>query len=830
VKLPLSWLRDWVDWPAEWDAAELARRLTMAGFEVEAMIPAAPAFSGVVVARITQVQPHPQADRLRVCRVIWDEAGAGLADGGAAAGAALQIVCGAPNARAGLVTALATVGATLPDGKVITAATLRGVESSGMLCSARELGLSEASEGLIELPPDAPLGVPLRRYLDLDDVVLEVNVTPNRGDAMSVLGIAREVAALSGAALKAADAVEAGDATEAAGATDLPAAADRMVAKLQPAAGAARFASCVLRAIDNTGATPWWLRERLRRAGVRSISPVVDVTNYVMLELGQPMHAYDLAKLHGGLAARRARSGERLQLLDGREIELGEDVLVIADGKAAVGLAGVMGGVRTAIGRESRDIVLEVAWFAPAAIAGRARRYGLTTDASQRFERGVDWRGQERALARAVRLIRQIAGGAAGPVALAERARELPRTPTVALRPQRLERLLGAAVAGPEVERRLGALGMAVARRRGGWQVRPPPWRFDIAIEVDLIEEVVRLGGFDSIEERAATVPIVPHAAPSRQVDQRVVMRTLAARGYQEVITFAFVDPALQRQLFGEQPSIELANPIAAELAVMRSSLWPGLIGAARENLRRQQPRVRLFEIGSRFGIVPAVAGVAGGDVAVVGKYREQQMLAGIALGTRLPEQWGSEAAPLDFYDIKGDVESLLALAGGSAPMSFAPAEVPCLHPGRSACIRRGDTAVGVVGELHPRLVGALDLTYAPILFELEYAVALRTELAQFREVSRFPRIRRDISLTVPERIAFASVRERVSVTASSLLKELRVFDVYQGKGVEPGRKSLALGLILQDLSRTLTDEDADRLVRAVLDDLQTNLDARIRE
>ena len=836
MKLPLSWLRDWIEWPAEWDVAELARRLTMAGFEIEAIAPAAADFGGVVVARIVEVQPHPQAERLRVCRVVT---GGGSGAGGS--GAALQVVCGAPNARAGLVTALATVGATLPGGAVIGAQRLRGVESNGMLCSARELELSDASAGIIELPSDAPLGAPLRRYLDLDDVVFEVNVTPNRGDAMSVLGIAREVAALSGAVLKAPDAVAGANAATDAGANAHTGAhTDRMVAKLQSGAGAGRFATCVLRGIDNTGATPWWLRERLRRAGLRPISPVVDVTNYVMLELGQPMHAYDLAKLQGGLAARRARSGERLQLLDGREVELGEDVLVIADGKSAIGMAGVMGGARTAIARESRNIVLEVAWFAPAAIAGRARRYGLSTDASQRFERGVDWRAQGRALARATQLIGSMAGGVAGPVAIAERARELPRTPTVVLRPARLQRLLGVAVAAPEVERRLGALGMAVTRRRGGWQVRPPSWRFDVAIEADLIEEVVRLGGYDSIEEHAAAMPLVPRAPSSQQVEQQVVMRTLAARGYQEVITFAFVDPQLQRQLFGPGEAIELANPIAADLAVMRSSLWPGLLNAARENLRRQQPRVRLFEIGNRFSIASAGAPEAGSAPtsgsapaaggAAAGKYCEQQMLSGIVLGTRLPEQWGSGAVPVDFYDIKGDVESLLALATGPAQLSFAPALVPCLHPGRSARIRRGEATVGVIGELHPRLVAALDLTDAPILFELEYAAAFHTELAPFREVSRFPRIRRDISVTVPAATAFASVRGRVSVIASSLLKELLVFDVYHGKELEVGRKSLALGLILQDLDRTLTDEDADRLVRAVLDDLQTNLDARIRE
>jgi phenylalanyl-tRNA synthetase beta chain len=819
-------LRDWVDWPRGWDARELARRLTLAGLEVESITPAAPPFTGVVVARIESVERHPQADRLQVCRVIT----AGGPVDAAGAGAALQIVCAAPNARAGLVSALAIVGAALPGGTVIRKDSLRGVDSAGMLCSARDLGLADASAGILELPPDAPLGADLRDYLDLDDAVLEVNVTPNRGDAMSVLGLAREIAVLAGTTVRRA----------AAGVGTVPAVpapeerqerASSFAVTLEAGAGTARFVAAVLRGVDNTRPTPLWLQERLRRSGLRSISAVVDVTNYVMLELGQPLHAYDLDKLHGGvLGARRAHPGERLRLLDGREIELAEDVLVIADSEAPVGLAGIMGGLASAVEPQSQSVAMEAAWFAPAAIAGRARRYGLTTDAGQRFERGVDWCGQERALARAVELIRQIAGGAAGPPVVAERTRELPRTPSVVLRPGQLQRLLGTTVAPEEIERRLRALGMTVTAEPSGreashWNVQPPSWRFDIAIEADLIEEVARLGGLDAIAERHAPLPLVPRPPLGHLIDERTVMQTLAARGYQEIITYAFVDPALQQLLLGEPSAIELANPIAADLAVMRGSLWPGLIGAARENLRRQQPRVRLFEVGVRFG-----RGATAKGTARVGNYREQKVLAGLAMGTRLPEQWASVPAALDFYDIKGDVQSLLALAGRGARVTFEPVAKACLHPGRCARVLRGGSAIGVLGELHPGLVRTLDLTYAPLLFELDYAAAFQAQVAQFHEVSRFPRIRRDISVTLPERTAFASVCERVSVIASSLLKELTVFDVYHGSEIEKGRKSLALGLILQDLNRTLTDEDADRTVRAVLDDLRVNLDARIRE
>ncbi|HEY4974305.1 MAG TPA: phenylalanine--tRNA ligase subunit beta, partial [Steroidobacteraceae bacterium] len=485
MKLPLSWLRDFVDLPADWDARELARRLTDAGLEIEGVSAAARAFSGVVVARIISAERHPQADKLQVCQVVTGAGGS--------AAAPLTIVCGAANARVGLVSALARVGALLPSGVKIGAAKLRGVESAGMLCSARELGLAESSDGIIELAHDAPLGTDLRVYLDLDDSILDVNVTPNRGDAMSVLGMAREVVALTGGVLKLpARLTAAPDA-----AVEPFGVGNAFAVTLQPGAGAPRLLAQVLRGLDNTRVTPLWLCERLRRADIRSISPVVDVTNYVMLELGQPMHAYDQARLSGGLAARNARAGERLRLLDGREIELDEGALVIADEQSAIGLAGVMGGERSAITSASTDVVFEAAWFKPSAIAGRARRYGLQTDASQSFERGVDWRGQERALALATRLLRSIAGGSAGAVSTAELADELPRTRPVTLRSRQLQRLVGQLVPAADVEQRLRALGMGVRAEKAGWSVQPPSWRFDIEIEPDLIEEVVRIGGLD---------------------------------------------------------------------------------------------------------------------------------------------------------------------------------------------------------------------------------------------------------------------------------------------------------------------------------------------
>ena len=803
MKLPLSWLRDWVEWPSAWDAAELARRLTGSGFEVEGSVSAAPAFEGVVVARIVSVEPHPSADKLRVCRVSIDPT------------SALQIVCGAPNARAGMHSALATVGATLPGGTKIRPALLRGVESAGMLCSARELGLSEASEGILELPEEAPLGTDLRRYLQLDEVVLDINVTPNRGDAMSILGLAREVAALAKTTLK--NPLPALSAPSAA-----PSARAPLALTLEPEGGAARMAGCILRGADNTRPTPLWMRERLRRSGLRSISPVVDVTNYVMLELGQPIHAYDLTKLRGGINTRRARLRERLKLLDDRELTLDETTLVIADEQKAIALAGIMGGADTAIERGSRDIALEVGWFKPAVVAATARRLGISTDASQRFERGVDWVGQERALERARQLIGEITGASAESPALVQLVHELPRLAPVTLRSTQLRRLLGCIVPDEQVEERLRRMGMTVLAQGSGWEVKPPSWRFDIGIEADLIEEVGRLGGLDAIPAADALLPMLPRALDSDTVREEVVMRTLAARGYHEAITYAFVDPTLQAQLFPEEHPIELANPLAADRAVMRLSLWPGLISVARENLRRQADRVRLFEIGARFLPLSDGAGAA--------RYREQSMLAGLALGTRLPEQWGATASAIDFYDVKADVLNVLRLRAGGGELTFRPATISCLHPGRSARVLRNEDELGVIGELHPALVQALDLSAAPILFELDYARSFHGQAPQFEEISRFPQIRRDLSLTLPKAVNFASVAERVTVAAPSLLKELRLFDVYQGEGVDSDRKSIAMGLILQDLSRTLTDEDADRVVAAVLGELQKTLDARLRQ
>ncbi len=793
MKVPISWLSEWVKVP--WDAAELGARLTMAGFELDALEPAAPPFTGVVVAQIIDAIRHPQADKLRVCQVTTGS------------GAALQIVCGAPNARAGLRTALAMVGAELPGGTKIGAASLRGVESRGMLCSARELGLSDATAGIIELPDEAPLGVSLRDYLQLDDSTLELNVTANRGDAMSILGVAREVAALTGTPLPAP-----------AGAAVGHVLAERQSVRLEAAAACPRFVGRIIRDIDNTRPTPLWLRERLRRAGIRSIGPAVDVTNYVLLELGQPMHAYDLAKVRGGIVARMARPAERLTLLDGREATLDPDMLVIADDAGAVGVAGIMGGERTSVSPTTRDVFLEGAWFAPDSIRGRARRLGLHTDASQRFERGVDPSGQARAMERATALLLAITGGRPGPLVVTEEPAGLPVRAAVRLRRDRLTRLLGVAVPDGQVSSIFQNLQMQVTPTGEGWSVVPPPHRFDIGIEEDLIEEVARIVGFTAIPERPAKRQQIFLPLPEAVPQEHSVLEALVARGYHEAITFAFVDPALQALLFPQTETLVLANPIASDQSVMRVSLWPGLVHVAQQNQHRQQDRIRLFSHGARF----AVQGAEVSDVDSV---------AGLATGRRLPEQWGSSESrePVDFFDVKADLQALLSATGAAEDFSFEAGTLSCLHPGRTARILRAGAAAGWIGELHPRLVRELGFTGAPVLFEFD-VVALRVTLPQGREISRFPQVRRDLAIVLPENVTFSDLRERVLLSGSSSLRNVRLFDVYRGAGIEKGRKSVALGLIFQDISRTLTDDEVDRAVAAVVADLRENLDARIRE
>jgi phenylalanyl-tRNA synthetase beta chain len=802
VKVTYSWLKEYTPLALP---KELAEQLTLAGLEVESVTPVAPPFSGVVVGEVLESARHPDAEKLSVCQVTTDGSNR------------LQIICGARNVRAGLKVAVAMVGAHLPDDMVINRAKLRGLESNGMLCSARELGLGDEHDGIMELPDSLPLNQDLREALDLNDVMLEVNATPNRGDCMSVFGIARDYAAARERRYLTARV----DSVAARGTAGFP-------VTLEEPAACPIFASRVIRGVKAGAQSPPWLRERLRRVGVNSISPIVDVTNYVMMDLGQPMHAYDLARVDQGIRVRLATPNERLTLLDDKEYVLDPDFLVIADASGAIGLAGVMGGRGTAISDSTSDVLLESAHFAPDAIAGRARRLGLFTDAAQRFERGVDPTLPSVAIERATALLVGIVGGEPGPVQVTRAAaRAAGEEGWVSLRRTRLARLLGVSVPDDEVHAALSAVSGRVETTDDGWRVRKPPHRFDIRIEEDLIEEVARLRGFDSIAESHAVAPQIAGEASESRVTNERLLTAMADCGYREVITYSFVDPALQQQLFPGTPILRLANPISADLADMRVSLWIGLVQACRENLRRQQTRVRLFEIGKKFELQSKSQGNLFHEQ---GDLQEIETLAGIATGTRWPEQWGSPREALDFYDVKADVQGVLALTGDVSSVRFEADTLACLRPGRSARIYRGLKAVGWLGELHPQIVKAINLPSSAFLFELEVESAFYSKSLKYNGISRFPSVRRDLAIVVDESVPLAVLQENVTVSASGLLSELRVFDVYRGPGVETGRKSIALGLILQDSSRTLTDVDADAVVTAVIARLRDELSATIRD
>lgn len=793
MKISLHWLRDWVD-PGS-DVPHLAHALTMAGLEIEAVHRAGPDLPGVIVAEVRGVEPHPDAEKLKVCRV-WT----GREE--------LQIVCGASNVRVGMKAPLATLGSQLPGGMEIKKAKLRGVESFGMLCSAKELTLAEESSGLYDLPQDLKTGVPLVEALSLADTILEVNLTPNRGDCMSVLGVAREVAAIRKQPLTGPRMVA------------VPAAiAETFPVRIDAADGCPTFVGRVIRGIRAQAQTPFWMQDRLRRAGLRPISAVVDVTNYVMLELGQPMHAYDLNKLHGAVVVRLAKPAEQLKLLDGRIVTLGQDVLVIADERGALGIAGVMGGEESGIAPDTCDVFLEVAYFEPNTIAGRGRRYGLITDASQRFERGVDPKLQERAIERATELLLACAGGQAGPVVVTRGSRPSASEQKIVLRHERVQRVLGANISARDVITCLERIGIELepvnpSTGASQWAARVPSWRFDLRIEEDLIEEVARLVGFDNIPERRETATQTIEPWTETRIRAQRAADLLVDRGYQEAITYAFTDAAAQQALCGEA-GLALANPISSELGAMRVSLWPGLLRAVSENQRRQQARVRLFEIGRKY------ASQSGAETEVV---------AGVVTGTALPEQWGIETSRADFFDVKADVEALLGLTGAADEFRFERDTHPALHPGQSARIWRGNQAVGWLGVLHPQQVRRLDLTYPAVLFEIETETGLGARVPTYHEISKFPAIRRDIAVIVEEALPADVLRTHVQGAAGSALKDLTVLSVYRGRQIQDGKKSIALSLVLQDTSRTLTDDEADAIVAQVVERLRQRLDAAIRD
>jgi phenylalanyl-tRNA synthetase beta chain len=796
MKFPESWLREHVAVDADRD--QLAAALTAIGLEVEALDEIGGRLRGVVVGEIVACEKHPEADRLKVCRVDTGD------------GAPLQIVCGAPNARVGLKAPLATMGAVLPGGLEIGATTLRGVESAGMLCSAKELGIDADASGLLELSADAPVGCPIHELLGLPDARFELKLTPNRADCFSLRGIAYDVAAALGTRTKSLDQPVVAAQSDA-----------RIAIELQAGADCPRYVGRVIDAVDADVTTPVWLSERLKRSGIRPVSFLVDVTQYVMLELGQPMHAFDADRLQGPVGVRRARSGESLQLLDGREVTLDDGFLLITDADRPVALAGIMGGADTRVTEASRRVFLESAHFAPAAIIGRARKLGMHTDASHRFERGVDPALPREALERATQLILQVAGGVPGPVLEASLPEHLAAPAAVRLRRARLARVLGTRIADGEVERILTALGMMVATDDDGWRVTPPSRRFDIAIEEDLIEEVARIHGYERIPTTAPTGEIRMAPLPETRITDGAVREQLAARDYFEAINFAFVDAALLAHwgLGGEV--VALSNPLSNELGVMRPSLLPGLIEALRRNSARQQARVRLFELGRVFH--PARKPPAG-DAPI-----ETPRIAAVACGSASAEQWSEKAREVDFHDVKGDLESLLALAGRVASVEFRTAGVGWLHPGRAAEVWLDGHLAGSVGHLHPRLLKALDLDQEVVVFEVDLAPVVRRDLPRATALSRFPSVRRDLAVVVPAEMPWSRLEGAVRGALGDLLTDLRVFDQYAGPGLEAGFKSVAMGLILQDVSRTLNDQDADQAMASALDALMRECGARRR-
>jgi phenylalanyl-tRNA synthetase beta chain len=787
-----AWLREWVNPPV--DTRQLADQLSMAGLEVDAVELAAPAFSGVSIGLVQTIQPHPDAAKLHICTVDLgrDEP--------------LQIICGAANVAAGMKVPVATVGACLPGDFKIKKAKLRGVESFGMICSATELGLADASNGILPLSADAPVGEDFRVWMALDDHCIEVDLTPDRGDCLGIAGLAREVAVINRVSLTAPVIHPVP-----------PACDDRITVQLVAPHACPRYVCRVIRHINPAATTPVWMQERLRRSGLRAISPVVDVTNYILLELGQPMHGFDLARLDGGIQVRMARAGERLVLLNGEEATLRADTLVIADASQAVAMAGIMGGAATAVGPDTRDILLESAFFAPLAISGKARGYGLHTDSSHRFERGVDPQLQVRAIERATLLLLDIVGGAAGPVVEMVAGEHLPRREPLHLRETRVAQILGLKLPAATIADLLERLGMVVEPLADGWQVTPPSARFDLVHEVDLIADIGRIHGYDNIPVSHASSASVTTSTPEAGFDLDRARLVLVDRGFHEVITYSFVSPEMQELVEPDAETLRLANPISAELSTMRTSLWTGLLQTARYNQTRQLERVRIFESGLRFR--PGADGL-----------RQTPGIAGLVIGRAAPEQWGQKSGKVDFYDLKADAEALLALTGASAQFRFVAGEHPALHPGQTARIEREGKPVGLIGMLHPSLAARLDLNGDAFLFELDLAPLTAGTLPGYTPISRFPGIRRDLAIVIDDRIHYETVADCIRAAATDLLREVILFDVYTGQNIDSGRKSLALGLILQSSSQTLTEELIEVAVGSILDRLTTELGARLRD
>ena len=793
MKFSESWLRKSVN-PSV-STEDMVAQLTMAGLEVESVESAAPSISGVVVGEIISVEQHPDADKLKVCKVVGGEAQA-------------KVVCGAPNARVGIKVPFAVVGAKLPGDFKIKKAKLRGVESFGMLCSQTELQLGDDDSGLWELPVDAPVGADLSEYLDLNDNIIEVDLTPNRGDCLSIRGLAREVGVLNQEAV-----IQQSCAPVAA------TIADKVKVTLEAPDACARYVGRVIRGLDLGQPTPQWMQETLRRSGVRSLGPAVDVTNYVLLELGQPMHAFDLSKIDGDIVVRMGRD-ETLKLLDSSEVTVDKTTLVIADQSKVLAMAGIMGGDESSVGNGTSDILFESAWFNPLAIAGKARNYGKHTDSSHRFERGVDSELQVSAIERATALMLDICGGNPGPVSVTESAKHLPTPATIRLRDERLAQQLGVSIAPADVDDMLTRLGLILVERNNessAWVA--PSWRFDLAIEQDLVEEVARIYGYNNLP--TSTPMMALELEPNAESVQGISLfrAQLVGRGYQEVISYSFVDPELQKMIEPNLIAVPLVNPISADMGVMRTSLWPGLLNTAVYNLNRQQSRVRIFEVGQCF--VPGQEGAS--------SLTQNTMLGGLLCGSRSPIGWTAGKDKVDFYDIKGDIEGLTGLTGLQHTFSFNAAVHPALHPGQCAQLTRNGEAIGWVGQLHPRIKSSLGIDPDVYLFQIDADKISEVRIPIHEEVSKFPEVKRDLAFFVEASIGAQTLIDHAKNVAGDLLVGLKLFDVYQSKDVENKGKSIALGLTFQHSSRTLTDEEVSQAIDRVVSELAAECKAELR-
>ncbi len=791
MKFSECWLREWVNPSLKSD--ELLKLLTMAGLEVDGTEEAAAKFNGVVVGEVLSVAKHPAAEKLSVCTVN---------DGREV----FQVVCGAANVRPGLKVPFAKIGAVLSTELKIKKAKLRGIESNGMLCSATELGLAEESEGLLELPAAAPAGTDIREYLQLDDVLVDVDLTPNRGDCLSIAGLAREIGVLTRTEVRLPEISPISTTI-----------ADIFDVKLEAPVECPRYLGRVIRNINPAAQTPLWMEEKLRRSGLRSIDPVVDVTNFVLLELGQPLHAFDLNKLEGGIRVRCASEGEKLVLLDGKEVTLNPATLVIADHKKAVAMAGIMGGKQTAVGPKTTEIFLESAFFSPSAIAGRARSYGMHTDAAHRYERGVDYNLAPIAIERATALLLEIVGGQAGPVVEAKGS--LPVVPPVTLRAKRIEALLGISLRADEITDILARLGLqqvSANAESANWAI--PSWRFDLSIEADLIEECARVYGYDKLPVTSPQTSVALQLQPEEIISLKAIRSTFVGLGYQEVVTYSFVEPELADVLAsGSSKSITLANPISQDMSVMRPNLWAGLLLTLKHNQNRQQTRMRLFETGLVFSRSH--------------KKIEQRVKVGCLIwGLQRPEQWSVSEREVDFFDIKGDAETILGLTHTSNEFAFQPGEHPALQPGQTAQILRNNVVVGWVGALHPKLMQALDIPGKVYLLELDYELIKPSRITVVTDLSRFPLIRRDLAIVVDQAVRAEEIQQLLRKTAGPELKSLLIFDLYEGQNIGKNKKSLALGLTFQHPTRTLADSEINPIIDSCINALAAVFNAELRK